>query len=58
MSTDAIHGTSILIGTASLCVGTHIVAGIGAALMLFGGILLSGVIYSRTRSAADVVDPD
>lgn len=58
MSTDAIHGTSILIATASLCVGAHIVAGIGAAMILFGGILLSGVIYSRTRSANDVRDTE
>lgn len=50
MTTDNIHAISALLAIASLCGGAYLIAGAGPALCVFGGILLSGVVYARTRA--------
>lgn len=57
MNTDSVHGLALLAGLGSVCGGTYLMAGAGLSLVVFGGILLLAVIYSRTRSA-DVSEPD
>lgn len=56
MSTDTIHGLSLLLAVISLCGGAYLLAGVGVSLIVFGGLLLGGTIYSRRITDADDTD--
>lgn len=51
--TDAIQFCCLVGGVCALCGGTWKVAGDGWALVVFGLLLLSSVVYARTRGSDD-----
>lgn len=56
MSDDAKHGAAAIVAIGSLCGGCWLWIGPGAALMLFGTVLLAGVVYARTRIESEAPD--
>lgn len=61
MNHDTIHALAVIAAVSSLCGGTYLLAGTGAALCLFGGLLMTGVVYARTvainlRTKAEITD--
>ncbi len=51
VSEDAVHAIAAILGLVSVCGGTWLAVSLGAALMVFGGLVLSAVVYSRCRRA-------
>lgn len=50
MTTDLAHTLIGLSSLALLAVGAWLAWGVGYGLLILGGVLLAGVIYTRTRA--------